>query len=231
MKAVRKNPRYGQVLSRTFLFREMDGQVAAKAFSSPECTCLEFQPGEKIYTRTAFQRSVGVVLSGRLKAVKCAPEGGPAVILNTFQCGGVFGVAGLFNGSDRYVSEIVSVRLSRVLFLPQTLLRELFRREPGLAENYIVFLSDRIRYLNSCIDHFTGGSAESRLAGFLLALGEDGARKLDLPCPLTQLAATLGIGRASLYRAFDALSERGLVRRSGRQVELLDYAGLGGGRD
>ena len=230
MKAVRKTGKYERILSRTFLFRGLDARVAASAFRSPDCACLEFQPGEKVYTRAAFQRSVGVVLSGRLKAVKSAP-GGPDVVLNTFQVGGIFGVAGLFSDSDRYVSEIAAVRLSRVLFLPQALLRELFRREPSLAENYIVFLSDRIRYLNSCIDHFTGGSAESRLAEFLLALGEDGARKLMLPCPMTQLAATLGIGRASLYRAFDALSRRGLVRRTGREVELLDPAGLRGARD
>lgn len=229
MKEVKKTKQYEQILSRTFLFRGIGEATVGEVYASQQCTCAQFEQDEKIYTRTDFRRSVGVVLSGCLKAVKAGTDG-PAVILNTFRSGGIFGVAGLFNSSDRYVSEIVAMRRSRILFLPQPLLRDLFYRKPHVAENYIAFLSDRIRYLNTCIDHFTGGSAEARLAEFLLTLSEGGALMLELPCSLTQLAGTLGIGRASLYRAFGSLAETGLIRRDGRRVEILDADGLKGGR-
>lgn len=227
MKELRKTKRGRQILLKTFLFQGLGAELSESAYASPSCTCAEFETGERIYTRTDFRRSIGIVLSGGLKAVK-GEEEGQGIVLNTFGSGGVFGAAGLFGGTGRYVSDIVAVRRSRVLFLPQSLLRNLIYREPRVAENYIAFLSGRIRYLNTCIDHFTGGSTESRLARFLMTLGEGEEREaVKLPYSLTQLADTLGIGRASLYRALNTLAEKGLIRRDGRLVEILNPEGLG----
>lgn len=225
MKELKKTKQGGRILSGTFLFRGVSAELSDSAFASSSCTCAEFETGEHVYTRTEFQRSIGVVLSGGLKAVK-GEEDGPGIILNTFERGDVFGVAGMFGGSDRYVSDIVAVRRSRVLFLPQSLLRDLIDQEPRVAENYIAFLSGRIRYLNTCIDHFTGGSAETRLAQFLITLGESKKGVVKLPYSLTQLSDTFGVGRASLYRALNALTEKKLIRRTGRLIEILDLEGL-----
>ncbi|MCI1964535.1 MAG: Crp/Fnr family transcriptional regulator [Oscillospiraceae bacterium] len=226
MKELRKTKRDCRILSGIFLFRGTDKELSESAFASPSCTCAEFETGEQIYTRMDFQRSIGIVLSGGLKAVKGDEKDGQGIVLNTFESGDVFGAAGLFGSSDCYVSEIAAVRCSRVLFLPQSLLRDLFYREPRIAENYISFLSGRIRYLNTCIDHFTGGSAEVRLAQFLFTLEKGEKGTVKLPYSLTQLSDTLGIGRASLYRAFHALTEKKLILRNGRLVEILDLNGL-----
>lgn len=225
MKELKKTKKYGQVLSRIFLFRGLEEELSESVYTSPLCTCSEFETGENVYTKTDFRRSIGIVLSGELKAIK-GNGGGQGIVLNTFESGGVFGAAGLFGSPRRYVSCIVASRRSRVLFLPQDLLRDLIYREPRVAENYITFLSDRIRYLNICIDHFTGGSAEARVVQLLLTLGEGKNGSFKLPTSLTQLADTLGIGRASLYRALNFLTETGLIRRSGRVVEILDSDGL-----
>jgi len=225
MKDLKKTKQGEQILSRMFLFREVDAKLIQSTFASPSCTCAEFETGEHIYTRTDFQRSIGLVLSGGLKALKREQEG-QGIVLNTFERGGVFGAAGMFGGSGRYVSDVVAICRSRVLFLPQPLLRNLIYQEPRIAENYITFLSGRIRYLNTCIDHFTGGSAETRLARFLLNLGEGEKCAVKLPYSLTQLSDTLGIGRASLYRTLNALTEKGLIRRTGRLVEILNLEGL-----
>lgn len=225
MKELKKTKQDGQILSSTFLFRGVGAELSDYAFASSSCTCAEFETGEHIYTRTEFQKSIGMVLSGGLKAVK-GEEDGQGIVLNTFERGDVFGVAGMFGGSGRYVSDIVAVRRSRVLFLPQSLLRDLIDREPRVAENYIAFLSGRIRYLNTCIDHFTGGSAETRLAQFLVTFGEGKKESVKLPYSLIQLSDTLGIGRASLYRALNALTEKKLIRRTGRLIEILNPEGL-----
>lgn len=225
MKELKKTKKYGQILSRTFLFRGVDSKLVEFAYASPLCTCAEFENGEHIYTRKNFKRSIGIVLSGGLKAVK-KRENGKEILLNTFENGGIFGVAGLFNSSCRYVSDIIAMRRSRVLFLPQVLIKDLIYKDPHIAENYIAFLSSRVRYLNTCIDHFTGGSAEARLARFLLALEKNAQNVVELPCSLQQLSDTLGIGRASLYRALTSMTENGLIRRSGRRVEILNSEGL-----
>ena len=44
----------------------------------------------------------------------------------------------------------------------------------------------------------------------------------------TDLAKRLGISRASLYRAFQALEDARLIRREGKSMYVLDPAGLEG---
>ncbi|MBW7573943.1 Crp/Fnr family transcriptional regulator [Caproiciproducens faecalis] len=219
MKFVKKQNKYGQLLAQSFLFNGIEQDLAQDAFQSSECSCMEYEAGEKIYTRSNYRKSLGIVFSGVVKAMKPENEN---LVMNTFYSGGIFGVACLFNNSRRYVSEITAVKRSRVLFLSQQLLQDLFEKNTKIAENYISYLSDRICFLNSRIDNFTGGTAVCRLATFLLSLSaqHEYSLVLELPCTLTQLSNTLNIGRASLYRAFDDLSSAGVVTREGKKVTI-----------
>lgn len=144
--------------------------------------------------------------------------------MNIFYTGGVFGVAGLFNSARQYVSDITAVKPSRVMFLSQSLLHRLFCRDVRVAENYISYLSGRICFLNNRIDFFAGGNVEYRLASFLLtvSLQNRTPEEFQLPCTMSQLASMLNMGRASLYRAFNALTADGLIRRSGKTIVILD---------
>ena len=168
-----------------------------------------------------------------VEAVYCSPdcecvEFLPGVIiLNSFSQGGVFGAAGLFSDMEGYVSEIQAIRKSKVLFLPEEMLHSLFMRMPVAAENYIRYLSGRIRFLNNRIDSFTGGSAERRVAVFLLdAASKAGKADIRLAITFTDLAESLNIGRASLYRAMDSLVEAGLISRKAKEISILNVAGL-----
>jgi len=231
MKMINKNHKYSLLLAQNFLFNGIEPTAAGTAFRDADCSCLEFEPEEKIYTRDNYKKSMGIVLSGELKAMK--PSGdGPDLVLNTFFVGGVFGIACLFNNTQQYVSEIVVVKRSRVLFLPQSLLHRLFEQNFQIAENYISYLSNRICFLNSRIDNFTGGSAEHRLASFLLSTSAQSENPLlvELPCTFTQLSNLLDMGRASLYRAMDELSDAGMISRSGKTISIIEIERLKSGQ-
>ena len=103
-----------------------------------------------------------------------------------------------------------------ILFFPQELVGELLARESLLSRNYIRYLSGRIRFLTEKLDGLLAGSAERKLSQYLLS-HPDG-----VSCPATSLARQLGVSRASLYRAFDALTERGAICRAGKRIEVLD---------
>lgn len=232
MKVIRKQQKYYSTLQQSFLFDGIAEQEARFAFENAECRCMSYAPGEKIYTRDSFHKSIGIVLFGQLKAVKLSPEKEGGLVLNTFFAGGVFGVAGLFHSAGQYVSEVIAVKRSRVLFLPQSLLHALFCRNCAIAENYIGYLSDRICFLNSRIDYFIGGSVEYRLASFLLTLSSQSQNPLEvtLPCTLSKLANMIDMGRASLYRAFGVLTAERLIRREKRAVYILDLDRLKSGQ-
>ena len=94
-----------------------------------------------------------------------------------------------------------------------------------LLLDYIRYLSKRIYFLNNRIINFTGGTAESRLANFLLnSFGDYKTYVLDVS--LSQLAVLLDIGRASLYRGFEKLISEGAIERKGKIIRLLDKDAL-----
>jgi len=205
------------------LFRGADKAVLHDMAVDARAELVQFQRNETIYSRTRFRRSLGILLAGKAEVRKSGS--GDGVLLTRITAPGLFGAASLFVDGGEYVSEITALQPCSILFLPQDLLTECMRRDFVLVENYLCFLSERVRFLNGKIDGFTQASAESRLAWYLLDISE-GSGAACVPVSLKSLANVLNLGRASLYRALEALTEAGLIERDGKRIRILDKAGL-----
>lgn len=96
--------------------------------------------------------------------------------------------------------------------------------ESSFREAFIVFLSDRIRFLNLRLTCVSAGSAERKLGLYLCSVCA--GDRFDLPVSMSDLANLLDLGRASLYRAFDKLISLGYIRRDGAHIELTDRHAL-----
>ncbi|HIW73621.1 MAG TPA: Crp/Fnr family transcriptional regulator [Firmicutes bacterium] len=200
-----------------FLFRGLPPE-AVQELLRDRPSPVEYAKGSAIYTPRQFRRALGVLLSGRAEVTRT--QGGRRVLMNRLGPGDSFGAAALYGGGEAYVTEIRAVAGCRVLFLSQEAVGGMIRREPRVAENYIRFLSDRIRFLNRRIAGFTGGAADRRLARWLAErAGEDGEVRLP---GMTALADALNVGRSSLYRSVDSLADAGLLRREGRKIFIVD---------
>lgn len=175
-----------------------------------------FSRGETICDPATAERALGIVLEGRAEAVAPTRE---RAVLAAFGPGDTFGAAALFGG-EGYVSRIRAVTGCTVLLLPEALLRQWFARCPRMAVNYIAFLSGRVRFLNGKIAIFTQDSAQHRLYRWLRAnCDETGC--LPEKLSMTKLAATLSMGRTSLYRAMEELEEEKLIVRDGKRIEVI----------
>lgn len=205
-----------ELVSKTELFRGSPPSVLTRILAVSDCTAAEYEKNEVVYDKTNFSRSLGIVLEGRLRVTKENADKRP-IVMSTLQRGAMFGAAALFNSEPEYATKITAIESSRVLFLPQRLIKRMIEREPDIAENYIRYLSERILFLNRKIYFLTAGTAEQRLAGFLLdnlAVGEFS----EMPMTMHRLADALNMSRASLYRAFDELTASGAVSKQGKLV-------------
>ena len=205
-----------ELVLKTELFRGSPPGVLTRILAVSDCTAAEYEKNEVVYDKTNFSRSLGIVLEGRLRVTKENADKRP-IVMSTLQRGAMFGAAALFNSEPEYATKITAIEHSRVLFLPQRLIKRMIEREPEIAENYIRYLSERILFLNRKIYFLTAGMAEQRLAGFLLdnlAVGEFS----EMPMPMHRLADALNMSRASLYRAFDELTASGAVSKQGKLV-------------
>ena len=205
-----------ELVSKTELFRGLPPSLLTRILAVSDCTAAEYEKNEVVYDKTNFYRSLGIVLEGRLRVTKENADKRP-IVMSTLQRGAIFGAAALFNSEPEYATKITAIERSRVLFLPQRLIKRMIEREPDIAENYIRYLSERILFLNRKIYFLTAGTAEQRLAGFLLdnlAVGEFS----EMPMTMHRLADALNMSRASLYRAFDELTASGAVSKQGKLV-------------
>lgn len=205
-----------ELVLKTELFRGSPPGVLTRILAVSDCTAAAYEKNEVVYDKTNFSRSLGIVLEGRLRVTKENADK-RSIVMSTLQRGAMFGAAALFNSEPEYATKITAIEHSRVLFLPQRLIKRMIEREPEIAENYIRYLSERILFLNRKIYFLTAGTAEQRLAGFLLdnlAVGEF----TEMPMTMHRLADALNMSRASLYRAFDELTASGAVSKQGKLV-------------
>lgn len=172
-----------------------------------------YAPGETVYGRLEFERSLGIILDGSLCVSKDNADG-HRMIMNTLGKGDMFGAAALFNSEKEYAVELTALSPARVIFFSQRIILRLIEREPVVAENYIRYLSDRILFLNKKLYFLTAGTAEQRLSSYLINnLSE--YDECELPTSMTRLAQSLNISRASLYRAMDAMLTSGAIVKNG----------------
>lgn len=205
-----------ELVMKTELFRGSPRSVLMRILAVSDCTVEEYSKNDIVFSKTSFTRSLGIVLGGKLRVIKENADKRP-IVMSTLQSGSMFGAAALFNSQGEYVTQITAIEHSRILFLPQRLIKRMIEREPEIAENYIRYLSERILFLNRKIYFLTAGTAEQRLASFLLDNLSEGEYS-EMPMPMHRLADALNMSRASLYRAFDLLIESGAVSKQGKLV-------------
>ncbi len=189
--------------------------------------CFDYSPGEMIYSPGAdtLNEGIGIIRSG--SAAVYSGDECRRVLLRFLPAGGIYGVSALFSASPQ-PTRIVAQSECSVFKLPREAIRGMLHEDAALLDAYLEFMSDRILFLNRRISCLSGGNAERRLAMHLLTLAEasgdpaeDGGKDIHLPCSLTELSRLLDIGRASLYRAFDALEAAGGAhRRDGYGVRI-----------
>jgi CRP-like cAMP-binding protein len=212
-------------LKTLFLFQNVSEDLLLALLSDARAEICSFKAGAVIYDEAHYRKSLGIILSGRAEVQ--AAVSGRTVILNRLDPPRLFGVAGLFQENGSYVTRIIALKSATILFIPEDLLTDFMRRDFALVENYLAFLSQRIRFLNRRISGFTQTGAEAKLARYLLDVAQkEGKTYFHLPATIKSIANILNLGRASLYRALDALIQYGYITRDGKNIRLLDSSGL-----
>ena len=204
-----------QIIFKTPLFVGVQKNHALRVFDLYNCEIKSLQKGEEILSPDTREKRAGLILEGKARVTTA--DLAKKNILRELSQKDVFGIANLFS-SDSFVTNIRTATPCRILFLPELAVRHLLENDRAFLYNYLGFLSGRIRFLNQKICYFTAGSAERKLALYLLSFK---SQKIRIDLPLSSLAELLDLGRASLYRAFDALEEAGYLQKDGRNITLL----------
>ena len=199
------------------LFKNASPAVIKLALSADDCNIQVFGSNDKIYMSDQKNVALGIILRGKAEMFSADP--GKDVLIRTLSAGEMFGVSSLFDGGAKFSSKIIAKGGARVLFISEASLSQLLENDKTIMYNYIKNMAAQIRFLNEKIMYFTAGSTERRLALYLASLGK---KSIKMSISMTDLANTLDVGRASLYRAFDKLSDDGYIIKSEKIILIMN---------
>lgn len=206
---LKQHPIFAELTEETIATYVLEEHTEIKTFSAKQIA----------YSSSTDRVRIGILLSGKARV-----ETDAQALLKSLRVGELFGIANLYAEDEPFPTSIVTTAEAKILFLDGDAVKRLIEEVPSVRRAYLAFQSGRIVYLNRKIATLTAGSAERRLAVFLLEYEQDGV--FTPPCPMNRLAELLGIGRASLYRAIDALCAEGLIEKQGKTIYLRNKDAL-----
>ena len=217
------NYKYSE-LQDLFLFRNIAAEEFEKLAKDINFSIRNFAKDELIYQPDNYQRSLGFILRGACRVNKKRHEG-TLVHLNTLNRGDSFGAITLFSDEADYPTYIYATKQTEVLFISKDDAVSLISNNRKISVNFIKFLTDRIHFLNRKVSTFSSGSTEQKLANYLLTRQKE-ISECEFQFNKKLASEALGIGRASLYRALDALVSENLISVDNKKIYINDLSGL-----
>ena len=199
---------------RLFLFEGLSPTEKSRCWDIDGGEEAAFAKDEVIYDSDRAKRALALVLEGSVRVLH------GRVVMNELHAGDVFGAAALFGEEDPFPTTVAARTDCRVLFIPQTTVSAWMAAVPRVGENYIRFLSDRIRFLNRRLATLTAGHTDGKLWRYLLTHRDENGIA-HLTGGIGELAKALNMGRSSLYRGLDALAADGKIARHGKEIKII----------
>ena len=199
-----------------FLFHGFSQEEIEFMLSEPEIACRRYAAGEMILSPECGILALMILLKGSAVVEKRAGEG--MLRMNELSLGSLFGLACLFSDAEahQFPTSVTAKKNTETLTIPENALRRMMQKEFRLTENYIRYLTGRVHFLNDRIEGLICPSAEERVLLYLMQHAENGM----LTQGITSLAQSLGMSRASLYRALYKLEQEGRIQREKRRITL-----------
>jgi CRP/FNR family transcriptional regulator len=184
-----------------------------------------YQAGQMLFGEGEPCEGIYLILEGRVKIFKTSPSGREVTLAVEGAPSSVAEVP-LFDGGP-YPASVVALEEVTAGFIHTRDFRQACRQYPELALKMLAVVGRRLRQLVALIEAVTFGSVRRRLAALLLEFGEEaGAATFTLPLTHQELASRLGTVREVVSRNLSRFQFEGLIRSSGRRIELLDPDGL-----
>ncbi len=125
----------------------------------------------------------------------------------------------------RYPANAYAASSCILLEIKPTALRQMIQEDPDIAMRMIARLSGQLNTLVNEFEQYKTMSVQRRLAIFIFELiDQDSSQNhVDLPFNKTVLAAYLGIQPGTLSRAFNQLTEYGVVSDRSSRIVVEDF--------
>lgn len=213
-----------RILMTSSLLRELD--EADTALFRPHTRVVLLPRGEKLFNEGDLGDSVYLVINGKVKLTRTAPDGRESLV-SVHGRGDMFGELAMFDPTFR-TSTATAVTDARLAEVAHSDLRAVLATRPPVALLLLQALAQRLRRITEANTNLIFTDVPGRVAKALLELAD----KFGSPTPegiqvnhdLTQeeLAQLVGASRETVNKALADFATRGWIQLAAKSVLLLD---------
>ena len=219
-----------KLISRSFLFKDVSEGAIRQFTEQFPCSIVQFNRNDCVITREEVSRSIGVVLDGTVGIYSDTYYGGHTLI-GIGGCHYLFGFIAIFYNSHHSITTLYSHDHCTIAFfdIPPDLSSNDFIRSvhPQILSNIYEMLTIHIRDDFDRQQIINSKSVRVKLARYLIYICKTaGSMHLDIKMNRTELANFLGVFRTTLSREMARMARAGIIRASGRMIDILDYNAL-----
>ena len=208
-------------LKKCPLFTGCSEKQLEEILSSKKYGLQLFSRGDTIFSPDNAPRVLAVILKGTAEVSKSTGKG--SLYMSELSEGKISGMSCLFNENAAFPTTVKAKENMRVLFIDKQQLMALFSSNPLILENYLSLLSKKICFLNEKIESITATDVKEALKNYLLDTSEKlNTVTFSLPVSVQKLSNLLSVGRTSLYRAFDELTQDGFLIKNGKVITITE---------
>ena len=200
-------------MKNSTLFRALEDEVIFHL--AENAVSYIFEKGERV----VLNDGISLICSGSFGAY--SSETNKSRLLNKLSRSDCFGFASLYCAECNSITQIKATAKGEIVFFPRTEIEYAAGADGSFALAIIKILSEKIRFLSSKIDSYLSVSADEKLYKYLKKCDTDECGFIVLSEKMTVVADRLGIGRASLYRAFASLEENEKISKQDNRYKLL----------
>lgn len=201
------------------IFSGAEKDICNELLGSGKYEMKTYAGHETVFSPENFSNCLAVILKGSAEVSKHTEKG--TLYMSTLYAGNVFGLSSVFYDGGGFPTYVTAKEPLRVLFITKEQLKELFNQHPAILENFLSILSTKIHFLNEKIESISSADSKAAVRNYLLDTAKKlGKSEFSLPVSYQKLSSMLSIGRTSVYRAFDELTEEGFLVKNGKMITI-----------
>lgn len=201
------------VLIHLFPFSGIDEKELLSIQDELSFEIMSYEKNDIILSKDNYLCEIGFILSGECAVYKKRRK--DDIPLQTMKKYDSFGILTLFS-KEEYPTFIVAKKKTRVLFIKKESFLACLKIHSAVSMNVMVFLADRIQFLNKKIATLSGASVEEKVLQYISIRTKESGEQFSFN--FSQVATSLNIGRASLYRALDKLQADGIIEINEKSI-------------
>ena len=210
------------ILEKSTLFQGVEASVLRGYLEETPHHIQCYDKEETIFHLMDPALRIGIILEGRVEAQKSFPNGSQVNVSIRIP-GEIIGPAAVFSKSQRYPCDIVALEPTTLMMFQKEDLLSLMQKDVKILQNFTAEIASSTYMLQQRLELLSySGIAQKAAFWLLMQIRQTGKTTVRIPDSMSKWAMIMNVSRPSLHRELKKLEEEGILRYTGKAIEVLD---------